>query len=111
MSATDRENADAFRRRRTGLPAGQVFSVKPWGNEPTPFYVLVVRPTWSGALCGGTARRVLPVVRAEVSVPRSTRRSTAGGPEDILVLVILTLHGTAEKSTANLLGPARSSTR
>ena len=29
----------------------------------------------------------------------------AGGPDDVLVLVILTLHSTAEKSTANLLGP------
>jgi flagellar assembly factor FliW len=29
----------------------------------------------------------------------------AEGPDDVRLLVILTVHSTAEKSTANLLGP------
>ena len=105
MSATDRENAELhFAAGVPGFPLAKSFSVKPWGNEPTPFYVLECAD-----VVGLRFVAVRPVVFFPWYEPRFGpevyEAVDAGGPEDILVLVILTLHGTAEKSTANLLGP------
>jgi flagellar assembly factor FliW len=105
MSPTDQENAELhFAAGVPGFPLAKSFRVKPWGDEPTPFYVLE---------CHDVVGLRFVAVRPAVFFPWYEPRFgsevyqavDAGGPEDVRLLVILTLHNTAEKSTANLLGP------
>jgi flagellar assembly factor FliW len=103
--ATDRDNAELhFAAGVPGFPLAKSFSVKPWGTEPSPFYVLECRE-----VVGLRFVAVRPVVFFPWYEPRFGsevyQAVDAGGPEEVQVLVILTLHSTAEKSTANLLGP------
>ncbi|MGA3217479.1 MAG: flagellar assembly protein FliW [Acidimicrobiales bacterium] len=105
LPQTDQDHAELhFAAGVPGFPLAKSFTVKPWGTEPSPFLVLechevvglrfvAVRPA---VFFPGYEPRFAPEVFPAVD---------AGGPDDVLVLVILTLHGTAEKSTANLLGP------
>ncbi|HTV10789.1 MAG TPA: flagellar assembly protein FliW [Acidimicrobiales bacterium] len=87
-----------------GFPHARVFSLRPWGTGPTPFYVMestdlaglcfvVVSPSvffpWYEPHFG-------PEVYQAVEVP---------GPDGVEVLVILTLHSRPQDTTANLLGP------
>ncbi|HET9058562.1 MAG TPA: flagellar assembly protein FliW [Acidimicrobiales bacterium] len=87
-----------------GFAGARTFSMKPWGEEPTPFYVLecrevpglrfvVMRPAlffpWYKPRFGSDVCAALDV----------------DGQEALNVLVILTLGPKPELTTANLLGP------
>ena len=105
LPQTDRDHAELhFAAGVPGFPLAKSFSVKPWGTEPTPFYVLECHE-----VVGLRFVAVRPVVFFPGYEPRFAaevyQAVDAGGPEEVLVLVILTLHSPAEKSTANLLGP------
>ena len=105
LPSTDRGHAELhFAAGVPGFPSAKSFSVKPWGTEPSPFFVLECHE-----VVGLRFVAVRPVVFFPWYEPRFGpevfQAVDAGGPDDVLVLVILTLHSTAEKSTANLLGP------
>ena len=87
-----------------GFPKARTFSVKQWGPEPSPFYVLE---------CQDVAGLRFVVVGPGVFFPwyapqfgsEVYQAMEVAGPEEVIVLVILTLHARPEKTTANLLGP------
>jgi flagellar assembly factor FliW len=87
-----------------GFPAARSFSVKPWGDQPTPFLVLECRD-----IIGLRFVAVGPQVFFPWYEPRFAaevyQSVDIAGPDAAVVLVILTLHATAEQTTANLLGP------
>ena len=100
-----RASRAAFRRRRARFPRGQGLQRQTVGDRAEPFYRPGVPRSgraavrrWSGPAC--SSRGTSPG-----SVLRSSRPWTPPAPTTCSVLVILTLHSTAEKSTANLLGP------
>jgi flagellar assembly factor FliW len=87
-----------------GFPGATNFSLRSWGSEQSPFYVLecqdllglrfvVVGP-------GVFFASYEPIFGADVY-----QAVDASGPDDIFVLVILTLRSRPEQTTANLLGP------
>jgi flagellar assembly factor FliW len=105
LPSTDRGHAELhFAAGVPGFPLAKSFSVKPWGTELSPFFVLECHE-----VVGLRFVAVRPVVFFSWYEPHFGpevfQAVDAGGPEDVLVLVILTLHSTVEKSTANLLGP------
>jgi flagellar assembly factor FliW len=105
LPQTDRDHAELhFAAGVPGFPLARSFSVKPWGTEPNPFFLLECHD-----VVGLRFVAVPPVAffpwYAPIFGPEVFRAVDAAGPDDVLVLVILTLHSTAEKSTANLLGP------
>ncbi len=105
LPSTDRGHDELhFAAGVPGFPLAKSFSVKPWGSEPSPFFVLECHE-----VVGLRFVAVRPAVFFSWYEPRFGpevfQAVDADGPQDVLVLVILTLHSTAEKSTANLLGP------
>jgi flagellar assembly factor FliW len=87
-----------------GFPAAKSFRVSPWGAEPSPFYVLECKDV-IGLHFVACAPEVFfswyqPRFGAEVY-----KAVEAGGPDQVTVMVILTLHARPEDTTANLLGP------
>ncbi len=105
LPQTDQDHAELhFAAGIPGFPLAKSFTVRPWGAEPSPFLVLE-----SHEVVGLRFVAVRPVVffaRYEpMLAPEIFQVVDAEGPDDVLVLVILTLHGTVAKSTANLLGP------
>ena len=87
-----------------GFPSAKTFTLRSWGSEESPFYVLecqdvlglrfvVVGPSVFFA-------SYEPTFGADVY-----QAVDASGPDDVFVLVILTLHSRPEQTTANLLGP------
>jgi flagellar assembly factor FliW len=87
-----------------GFPQAKTFSLRPWGNGPTPFRVLESQDV--EGLCFVTVAPVVffpwyePQFGAEVY-----QALDVDGGDDLQVLVILTLHSKPEQTTANLLGP------
>lgn len=88
-----------------GFPQAKEFSLRPWGNtDPTPFCVLE---------CHDVAGLCFVAVDPSVFFPwyapsfgaEVFHAVDAEEGEDVLVLVILTLHSRPEETTANLLGP------
>jgi len=105
LSATDRDNAELhFASGVPGFPSARSFTVKPWGDEPTPFYVLECREVVGLRFVAVRPAVFFPWYEPRFS-PEVYQAVDAAGPKELLVLVILTLHGKAEESTANLLGP------
>ena len=107
VAATDRENAELhFAAGIPGFPSAKSFSVKPWGTEPTPFYVLECHD-----VAGLRFVAVRPVVFFPWYEPRFGaevyQAVDAGGLADVLVLVILTLHATAGEEHGQPARPAR----
>jgi len=87
-----------------GFPGAKTFTPEPWGPQPNPFYVLE---------CQEVSNLRFVVVPPVVFFPGY---DPAFGPEvyealgakardELVVLVILTLHSRPEETTANLLGP------
>jgi len=93
-----------FKAGIPGFPRAHTFSLRPWGEEPTPFRVLE-----SQDIVGLCFVIVDPVVFFPSYRPNFGaevyQAVDAAGIEDVEVLVILTLHGRPEDTTANLLGP------
>jgi flagellar assembly factor FliW len=87
-----------------GFPAAKTFSLRSWGDEPTPFRVLE-----SQDVIGLRFVTVSPVVffpgYSPDFGPEVYQAVDADGKEQVEVLVILTLHSKPEETTANLLGP------
>ncbi|MGD0808781.1 MAG: flagellar assembly protein FliW [Acidimicrobiales bacterium] len=87
-----------------GFPAAKAFSLRSWGSEESPFYVLecqdVIGLRFVVVGPGVFFASYQPTFGADVY-----DAVDASGPDDIFVLVILTLHSRPEQTTANLLGP------
>ncbi|MGH9104410.1 MAG: flagellar assembly protein FliW [Acidimicrobiales bacterium] len=87
-----------------GFPEARQFSVKPWGDGPSPFLVLESRE-----IAGLRFVAVGPGVFFPWYQPRFGgeiyQAIEAAGSEETVVLVILTVHSRPEETTANLLGP------
>jgi flagellar assembly factor FliW len=87
-----------------GFPAARIFTIRPWGAEPTPFHVLECLE-----VKGLRFVAVAPGVFFPDYEPRFGadvyQALGAAGRDEVLVLVILTLHARPEDTTANLLGP------
>jgi flagellar assembly factor FliW len=87
-----------------GFPAARTFSVRTWGEEPSPFYVIDC-----AEVLGLRFVVVAPAVFFAWYQPRFGpdvyQAVDASGPEELGVLVILTLGAKPEEATANLLGP------
>jgi flagellar assembly factor FliW len=87
-----------------GFPAAKTFSLRSWGSEESPFYVLECQDVLGlRFVVVGPAvffASYEPIFGADVY-----QAVDAGGPDDVFVLVILTLHSKPEQTTANLLGP------
>ena len=105
LPPTDQDHAELhFAAGVPGFPAARSFSVKPWGTEPSPFFllecheVIVLR-------CVAVPPAVFFPWYEPWFGPEVFQAVDAEGPDDVRLLVILTVHSTAEKSTANLLGP------
>lgn len=87
-----------------GFPSAKTFTLRSWGSEESPFYVLECQDVLG-----------LRFVVVGPSVFFASYEPTFGsdvyqavdasGPDDVFVLVTLTLHSRPERITANLLGP------
>jgi len=99
-----------FNSGMPGFPNAKAFSFRSWGSGASPFCVLecqdvlglrfvVVGPAVFFASYD-------PTFEADVY-----QAVGANGPDDVFVLVILTLHSRPEHTTANLLGPLVVNTR
>ncbi len=87
-----------------GFPSARTFSLRSWGSEESPFYVLECQDVIGlrFVVVGPSVffSSYEPVFPADVY-----QAVDAGGPDEVFVLVILTLHSRPEQTTANLLGP------
>ncbi|HTW09737.1 MAG TPA: flagellar assembly protein FliW [Acidimicrobiales bacterium] len=103
-SASPEERSLHFPAGIPGFAAAKHFSLRPWGDSPTPFQVLECREV--PRLCFVAVDPVLffpdyaPEVGAEAYRALDMQRS-----DPVDVLVILSLHSRPEETTANLLGP------
>jgi flagellar assembly factor FliW len=87
-----------------GFPQAKAFSLSSWAIEESPFYVLE---------CQDVLGLRFVVVGPSVFFPSYEphfgsdvyQALDATGPDDVFLLVILTLHSRPEDTTANLLGP------
>ena len=105
LSPADQDHAELyFAAGRPGFPLARSFAVRPWGAEPNPFFLLDCHEVVGLRFVAVRPAVFFPWYEPRFG-PEVFQAVDAGGPDDVLVLVILTLHGTAEKSTANLLGP------
>jgi len=87
-----------------GFPAAKSFTLAPWGSGPTPFYVLASQDLPGLRFVVVGPRVFFPWY--EPQVPADTLLALdVTGPQDVDVLVMLTLHSKPEETTANLLGP------
>lgn len=93
-----------FNSGMPGFAGAKTFSLRSWGTEESPFYVLECQDVLGlRFVVVGPAvffASYEPTFGADVY-----RAVDASGPDDIFVLVILTLHSRPEQTTANLLGP------
>ncbi|HUC13800.1 MAG TPA: flagellar assembly protein FliW [Acidimicrobiales bacterium] len=93
-----------FNAGMPGFPGAKTFSLRSWGTEESPFYVME---------CQDVIGLRFVVVGPEVFFASYEpqfgadvyQAVDASGPDDVFVLVILTLHSRPEQTTANLLGP------
>ncbi|MGC8625973.1 MAG: flagellar assembly protein FliW [Acidimicrobiales bacterium] len=88
-----------------GFPAARHFSLRRWGPEPaSPFWILdcqeVVGLRFVAVGPGVFFPWYRPSFGADVY-----RAVDAAGPDELVLLVILTLRARPEDTTANLLGP------
>lgn len=87
-----------------GFPGARTFSMKPWGEEPTPFYVLE-----SAEVPGLRFVAMSPTLFFPWYRPQFGRDVCAAldaqAADELDVMVILTLGARPELTTANLLGP------
>jgi flagellar assembly factor FliW len=93
-----------FNSGMPGFPNAKNFSLRSWGTETSPFYVLECQDVLGLRFVvvgpGVFFASYEPHFGADVY-----QAIDATGPDDIFVLVILTLHSRPEETTANLLGP------
>jgi len=93
-----------FNSGMPGFPAAKNFSLRSWGTEESPFYVLECKDVLGLRFVvvgpGVFFASYEPTFGADVY-----QAVDASGPDDVFVLVILTLHSRPEQTTANLLGP------
>jgi flagellar assembly factor FliW len=87
-----------------GFPRAKAFSLRPWGNEPTPFKVLECQDV--PGLCFVTVDPAIFFPDYEPRFGAEVYQALDADRDDrVDVLVILTLHSKPEDTTANLLGP------
>jgi flagellar assembly factor FliW len=93
-----------FNSGMPGFPGAKNFSLRSWGTEESPFYVLECQDVLGLRFVvvgpGVFFNSYEPTFDADVH-----QAVDAGGPDDVFVLVILTLHSRPQQTTANLLGP------
>jgi flagellar assembly factor FliW len=87
-----------------GFPQARAFTLKSWGAEPSPFIVLECQDVIGLRFVAVGPALFFPWYEPHFG-PEVYQALDAGGPGDIAVLVILTLHARPEDTTANLLGP------
>lgn len=87
-----------------GFPQAKTFAARPWGPQPSPFVVLECEEL-QGLHFVAVPPAVFFAGYEPTFGPEVLQAVDAGGPEDLLVLVILTLRSRPEDTTANLLGP------
>ena len=87
-----------------GFPKAKTFSVKQWGPSQARFTCSSAR-TWRGCVLSSSGPGSSSPGTLPGSAPRSTRPWRLPDQDEVIVLVILTLHARPEKTTANLLGP------
>ncbi len=93
-----------------GFPEAKEFTVRPWGGDASPFCLLdcheVIGLRFVAVGPGVFFPWYQPTFDADVY-----QAVDAARPDDLLVLVILTLHLRPEDTTANLLGPVVANAR
>jgi flagellar assembly factor FliW len=105
LPPTDQDHAELhFAAGVPGFPAARSFSAKPWGTEPSPFFLLECHEVIGLRFVAVPPAVFFPWYEPRFG-PEVFQAVDAEGPDDVRVLVILTVNSTAEKSTANLLGP------
>ena len=87
-----------------GFREARDFIARPWGPQPSPFVVLECEELPGVRFVAAPPGIFFPTYQPAFS-PDVYGAIEAGGPEDTLVLVFLTLRSRPEDTTANLLGP------
>jgi flagellar assembly factor FliW len=87
-----------------GFPRAKSFKVSAWGADGGPFLVLECTDI-AGLRFVAAAPAVFFSSYEPSFGPEVYRALTASGPEDIVVLAIVTLRPRPEETTFNLLGP------
>ena len=87
-----------------GFPQARTFNLKPWAVEPSPFYVLECREVVGLRFVAVSPGIFFPWYEPHFGAEVTQALDVAGGDE-VVVMVILTLHSRPEQTTANLLGP------
>jgi len=87
-----------------GFPSAKVFSLRPWGGEPTPFYVLESHNVQGLCFVAVSPAPFFPWYDPPLG-PEVLQAVDADSHEDLDLLVFLTLHSLPQDTTANLLGP------
>jgi flagellar assembly factor FliW len=87
-----------------GFPQAKSFALKPWGGERSPFCVLDCQDLLGLRFVAVDPAVFFPSYQPHFGVD-VYRAIDAAGPDELCLLVILTLRSKVEDTTANLLGP------
>lgn len=87
-----------------GFPFARTFVARPWGPQPSPFVILESQEMAGLRFVAVPPRVFFPDYQPKFG-PEVFEAVDAAGPEELLLLVILSLHSRPLDTTANLLGP------